>query len=69
MQLDHPEVRASVVCPLCLGPKDTGLICCWSCYRSKELRYGNPEAEQSLNEAEFELAAAKMGVLHEPGNS
>ena len=52
IQTDHPNVRASVVCPLCQGAKDAGLVACWPYYRKNEMRYGNPDAELKIDQAE-----------------
>lgn len=30
------KVRMDKVCPLCLEPKDVGLIVCWPCHRSQK---------------------------------
>ena len=54
-EADYPYVRSSNECPLCPEYKETGLVVCWSCYRSYSLRYGNPEAELLLDEAEARL--------------
>ena len=54
-EADYFHVRSSNVCPLCGEHKETGLVACWSCYRSYNLRYGNPEAELLLDEAEIRL--------------
>jgi hypothetical protein len=54
--IDHPRVRNSARCPLCYGPKDVGLIACWGCYRSNELRNGNPDTEVLLDQREAMLA-------------
>lgn len=54
-QLDYPLVRASAVCPLCRGAKDTGLVACWPCYRKDELKYGNPDADLKIAQAEEAL--------------
>jgi hypothetical protein len=51
-EADYPYVRTSNVCPLCLEYKETGLVACWSCYRSYSLRYGNLEVQLKLDEAE-----------------
>jgi hypothetical protein len=48
MTLDHPRVRASCTCPLCDGPKDAGLVTCWSCYRGHNLRNGMDTADQLM---------------------
>lgn len=45
---DNPHVRASTVCPLCSGFKSQGLVACWPCYRSSDLKYGNPAAEAKI---------------------
>ena len=55
--LDYPHVRASAVCPLCLGHKDQGLIACWPCYHRRGMRYGNNEVEEVLKQTEIRLAA------------
>lgn len=61
----HPRLRASLICPLCGGPKDKGLVCCWHCYRSYALRDGNPEAEARLvqTEEEIRLGYNVQGIL------
>lgn len=56
MTTDNPLIRAGTVCPLCDGPKNVGLVACWDCYRSQELKYGNPDAEALLDQREAELA-------------
>ena len=33
-------VRADYTCPLCIGPKDTGLVLCWPCHRSEKRANG-----------------------------
>ena len=48
---DNENVRASNQCPLCEGEKETGLVVCWPCYRRYDLRNGNPEAENKIEEA------------------
>lgn len=55
---DHPLVRASTFCPLCLGYKNTGQVACWECYHRHGVRYGDPEAEHTIDEAERALEAA-----------
>jgi hypothetical protein len=72
--MDYPNVRASSRCPLCLGVKEKGLLVCWSCYREQGLRYGNPEAEQSIQSAEdsfvrhADSASTKRDAVHNVGN-
>jgi len=54
----HPDygfVRRERVCPLCLGPKDLGLVCCWGCYRSRDVKHCNPEAEAIIAKREIDL--------------
>ena len=51
--IDHPKVRASTTCPLCHGQKATGLVVCWSCYSKRRLKYGNPNAEATIDRAEI----------------
>ena len=55
--LDNPRVRASFVCPLCAGPKDSGLLCCWGCFRARAMRNGNTEAERIIAAAEVKLGS------------
>jgi len=50
--MDYPYVRANAFCQLCGGEKETGTLVCWSCYRAKEMRYGNAEAEIIIEQAE-----------------
>ena len=53
---DHPHIRAARVCPLCGGStKPIGNVCCWPCYRTQGLRYGNPAAELVIEAREVEL--------------
>ena len=33
---DESYVRSDYTCPLCLGPKDRGLVLCWPCHRSEK---------------------------------
>lgn len=32
--LDHPRVRASLHCPFCDQPKDSGALACWPCWHA-----------------------------------
>lgn len=50
--MNHPLTRKSHACPLCDGPKDIGLIACWSCYREYRLRNGNADAEAMIAQHE-----------------
>ncbi len=52
MDIDNPHIRSDNTCPLCLGVKDDHLVCCWSCYRSEGLRYGNEAAMQKIKARE-----------------
>lgn len=57
--LDHPLIRASTICPLCIGSKDTGLLVCWPCYRSENLRNGNAAADAKIDYEEARLAGQR----------
>ena len=49
MALDYPRVRADSVCPTCYGAKDHGLVVCWECFRSQDMRDGlTPGATRSV---------------------
>ena len=37
---DYHYVRDLTTCPLCNGVKTTGLLVCWPCYRSHDVREG-----------------------------
>ncbi len=50
--MDFPRVRSCLICPLCGSNKEVGLICCWQCYRERDMRRGNMEAEALIAEAE-----------------
>ena len=54
--MDHPHLRAGHICPLCDGVKDSGLVCCWLCFRKYDLRSGNEAAESMIDAKEHELA-------------
>ena len=47
-----------MVCPLCQGRKEAGLVACWPCYRAWDLRDGNVGAELLIEWAEAELREA-----------
>lgn len=34
----YDALRAVTQCPLCHGYKDTGLVACWPCYRTHDMR-------------------------------
>jgi len=53
---DFPNVRTSAFCPLCDKHKDDGLLVCWSCYKTHDLRYGNPDAEVLIARVESKLS-------------
>jgi hypothetical protein len=55
--MDHPLVRKSHTCPLCLGPKDTGLVACWPCFREHDMRNGSQAADDTLDAREGYLEA------------
>lgn len=50
--IDYPHLRAAGTCPLCAKAKPSGLVCCWPCYRSHNVRYGNGWAEAQFEAAE-----------------
>ncbi len=52
MKMDLPRVRSSLICPLCGSNKEVGTICCWRCYRERDMRRGNTEAEAVIAEAD-----------------
>jgi hypothetical protein len=56
MSLDNPRVRASLVCPLCNGAKDRGLVACWPCFRTSGLKEGAAEPERKIAAREAQLA-------------
>jgi hypothetical protein len=62
IKLDHPHIRALIVCPLCQGQKDKELLVCWPCFRRDRMRYGNPTVEAILDKLEADLEA--MGTTH-----
>ncbi len=55
IEIDHPKVRASENCPICRGNKDLMLVVCWHCYKEHGLKYGNPEIERIIEQAEIQL--------------
>ncbi len=57
---DHPRVRASLTCPLCLRHKDTGLVACWPCFGRYDMRQGNWTLESIFDEAESALEAGAL---------
>lgn len=54
--MDYPHLRQAHACPLCHDHKEAGLVVCWNCYRARDLRYGNPQAEALIHQAEVELS-------------
>lgn len=55
--LDHPRVRASLICPLCNHAKDANLIACWDCYRAHDMRNGlQPATAAIIDNAERQTA-------------
>jgi len=64
MEMDFPHVRSSLICPLCGGSKEAGLICCWSCYRDRRMREGNQEVERLIAEADAKLLRDKCSPTH-----
>lgn len=51
-RVDHPRLRAGIVCVLCTHAKEKGPLVCWRCYRKHDLRNGNPAIERVLDHAE-----------------
>jgi hypothetical protein len=39
--MDHPNCRASAICPLCGKDKDRGSVVCWPCYSKHNMRRGD----------------------------
>jgi hypothetical protein len=63
---DFPNTRRNTVCPLCVGPKDTGLVTCWTCYRHYGLRYyTSPERQAAINAFEAMLEGGFACTLEE----
>lgn len=56
--MDHPLLRASLVCPFCHGAKDTGLVACWPCYRKHDMKFGGGEYQVDRSERILARAAA-----------
>ena len=54
IRIDHPKIRASMVCPACKGQKAVSLVVCWECYHKTQIRYGNPRIEAILDKIENE---------------
>jgi len=57
---DHPRTRAGWTCPICTGPKDAELVCCWPCFHSSGLKNGDPAAEQMLDDFEAFLESVEL---------
>ena len=47
---------------LCYLSKSRGLVACWDCYHEIAMRYGNVEAEATLDRAEAFLAGVRLSV-------
>lgn len=39
-QIDFPQIRKALACPICHRPKDAGAVTCWPCYRAFDGRGG-----------------------------
>lgn len=63
---DHPHLRATLVCPLCHGAKDQGLIACWTCYRRFNFRTGLAPAIARILEDEERTHSAPPAPAHRP---
>lgn len=44
---NYTKARQSLICAVCDGSKEAGLLCCWGCYKKHGLRYGTPPAVQA----------------------
>ncbi len=56
--MDFERVRAYTVCPMCLKPKDRGLVVHWGrCYRESGFKDGTPEANAIVQRFEEYLEA------------
>ncbi len=60
IQIDFPCVRSSLMCPLCRGGKDSGTVCCWSCYEELKMRDGNQEAEDLIADTDANLRSNNL---------
>jgi hypothetical protein len=49
---DNPLTRRGFTCPLCYGPKDSGLVACWYCFKRSGLKNGEPRAEEAVSNFE-----------------
>jgi hypothetical protein len=52
---ERPNVRASGRCPICARQKQSGLLVCWPCWRSHDMKFGNPRVEALIAKREAEL--------------
>ena len=61
MSEHYHRIRKIPACPICRGPKDHGLVICWTCNRTLKAKHdgtwGRP-AETILDRVEFMLEQA-----------
>ena len=61
---DHPLTRGFTVCPICLKPKDRGLVVHWGrCYRESGFKDGTPEVNAVVDTFEAYLEAVAVAVV------
>lgn len=66
MTIDNPLVRRSYTCPLCLDPKDSGLVVCWPCHRQQKMdNNGCYSADAEARIAKVERHLAKVVALYD----
>lgn len=61
--LDHEYVRRDYTCPLCQGPKDSGLLLCWACHRGQKRRHDgcyDAKAEAAIEARERYLIGQEL---------
>jgi hypothetical protein len=62
--MDHPHVRGSLSCPICLGSKARGLVACSSCNEKYAIQDGNLACEVIIEVAEQEARQKILKRLH-----
>lgn len=55
MTVDHPRTRNHPLCPICHGPKNQGLIVCWTCFNRHNMRNPNLRCELLIEQHEIDL--------------
>lgn len=61
--MDNPRVRMQIICPVCDGSKDRGLVACWPCFRKYDMRNGNPVCEEIIRDRENELRSYTIVIM------